>query len=86
MILPWMNADAKLAAEKRGTKLGNQLFHGVGAITEPSRKVTIEPLRVSRPMNVLVEQDRVEPFGCRPCSPVDEVSTIRHVDAVELLL
>src|ERR1017187_4457654 len=37
-------------------------------------------------MNVLVEQDRVEPFGCRPCPPVDEVSTIRHVDAVELFI
>lgn len=83
MILSWMNADAKLAAEKGGTKLGNQLFHGVRIVTEPSGKVAIEPLRVSRPMNMLVKENRIESFRCRPCSPVDEVLTIRHVDAVE---
>ncbi|OIQ88048.1 hypothetical protein GALL_300550 [mine drainage metagenome] len=35
MVLSWMNADTKLAAEKGGAKLGNKLFHGVGAIAEP---------------------------------------------------
>ena len=44
MVLSWMNADAKLAAEKSGTKLGNQFLHRISAIAEPSRKVSIKPL------------------------------------------
>ena len=35
-------------------------------------------------MNVLVEQDRVVPFGCCPGYSVNKLPTVWHVDAVEL--
>jgi hypothetical protein len=53
MIASGIQTDAKVGAEKRGSKLGDQLFYGVCTRAELAGEIAVEPQRVARPMYVM---------------------------------
>ena|ERR1039458_5171830 len=83
MIASGIQTDAEVGAEKRGTKLGNQLFYRIGARTEPTGEIAIEPHGVPRPVHELMEQNRVERFGWGAGIGADKVAPLRHSNAVK---
>src|ERR1035437_8747860 len=86
MITSRIKTDGEVGAQKCGTKLGNQLFHGVGTRTEPAREIAVEAHGVARPVHKLMKDDRVERFGCRTGVGADKLAPFRHTNPVEGLV
>src|ERR1035437_5915186 len=86
MITSRIKTDGEVGAQKCGTKLGNQLFYGVGIRTEPAREIAVESHGVARPVHKLMKDNRVERFGCRTGIGADKLTPFRHTNPVEGLV
>jgi len=59
MIAARLVCDAERAAQKRRTKLGDELFERIGLISEPLSKFTIEPPLGAAPVREFMQQRRI---------------------------
>jgi len=74
--------DPKIGAEEGGAQFRDELFHGVGVITEALAEFPVAAGLDAGPVGQLVQERRVEALGRRGGGRPDEAGAVGHVDRV----